>query len=119
MVYLFLSDFTRVYFSDFPRSKFKVKLLRNYFFNLPFKFKNMTQDKNCIFCKIVNKEIPAEIIYEDENYIAFKDINPKAPIHILIIPKKHLESFHLITSDDDKKVIKGLLDIAWKLIDKL
>ena len=79
----------------------------------------MTQDKNCIFCKIVNKEIPAEIVYEDENYMAFKDINPKAPVHILIIHKKHLESFHLITDDEEKRIVKGLLDIAWMLLNKL
>ena len=45
---------------------------------------------NCLFCKIVNKEVPAEIIYEDEKVIAFKDIHPKAPIHLLIVPKKHI-----------------------------
>jgi len=48
---------------------------------------------NCIFCKIVNKEIPATVVYEDENYIAFNDINPKMKTHILIIPKKHIERF--------------------------
>ena len=42
---------------------------------------------DCIFCKIINKEIPSEIVYEDENVIAFKDINPKAPVHILVVPK--------------------------------
>ncbi len=47
----------------------------------------------CLFCKIVNKEIPSEIILEDEDFIAFHDINPKAPVHILAIPKKHVDSF--------------------------
>src|SRR3989344_8524920 len=45
--------------------------------------------KNCIFCKIANKEIPAHIVYEDKNFIAFLDINPQSPGHCQIIPKKH------------------------------
>jgi len=48
----------------------------------------------CLFCKIINKEIPANIILEDENFIAFHDINPKAPVHILAIPKIHVDSFN-------------------------
>ncbi len=72
----------------------------------------------CIFCKIINKEIPAEIVYEDENYLAFHDINPKAPIHILIIPKKHLESFHLVKDQQDRQLVKGLADVAWKIIEQ-
>ena len=72
----------------------------------------------CVFCKIANKEIPANIVYEDNKYIAFHDINPKAPIHILIIPKKHIESFHTITKRTDKSLVKGLFDIAWKIIDQ-
>ena len=45
---------------------------------------------DCLFCKIVNKEIPADVVYEDKEVIAFKDINPQAPIHILVIPKEHI-----------------------------
>jgi histidine triad (HIT) family protein len=48
--------------------------------------------EDCIFCKIINKEIPSSIIYEDEEVLAFKDINPQAPVHILVIPKKHISS---------------------------
>lgn len=47
---------------------------------------------NCIFCKIINKEIPADIVFEDKDMIAFKDKKPIAPTHILIIPKKHIAS---------------------------
>jgi histidine triad (HIT) family protein len=47
------------------------------------------RDINCIFCKIVNKEVPAEIVYEDNNFLAFLDINPRSPGHTLIIPKEH------------------------------
>jgi histidine triad (HIT) family protein len=49
----------------------------------------MNQDTNCIFCKIVNKEIPAHIVYEDDNFLAFLDINPQSPGHTQVIPKKH------------------------------
>jgi len=48
----------------------------------------------CLFCKITNKEIPANIILESEDFIAFHDINPKAPVHILAIPKTHVDSFN-------------------------
>jgi len=47
--------------------------------------------KNCIFCKIANKEIPADIIYEDREILGFKNNHPEAPIHLLFIPKKHIE----------------------------
>jgi len=53
----------------------------------------------CLFCKIVTKEIPANIIAEDKNFLAFHDINPKAPVHILAIPKIHVESFNEITPE--------------------
>jgi histidine triad (HIT) family protein len=47
---------------------------------------------HCVFCKIVHKEIPSTIVYEDDQVLAFNDIHPAAPVHILIIPKEHLES---------------------------
>jgi len=47
--------------------------------------------KTCLFCKIINKEIPAEIVYEDDKVMAFKDINPLAPFHLLIVPKRHIQ----------------------------
>ncbi len=53
----------------------------------------------CIFCKIVNKEIPSNLVLEDEDFYAFHDINPKAPIHILIIPKVHIDSFNELSGD--------------------
>ncbi len=52
--------------------------------------------EDCIFCKIVNKEIPAKIVLEDEEVVAFHDINPQAPVHILIIPKEHFSSLNEI-----------------------
>ena len=62
---------------------------------------------DCIFCKIVNKEIPADIVYEDDKIIAFKDINAAAPIHVLIIPKRHIKSINQI-SDLDKSTISHI-----------
>lgn len=60
---------------------------------------NMT---DCIFCKIVTGNIPADKVYEDENIIAFKDIHPKAPIHLIVIPKTHIDSLsHLIKNDTE------------------
>ena len=61
---------------------------------------------DCIFCKIINKEIPSEIVYEDEKVIAFKDINPAAPIHILVIPKKHIVSLAHMEKEDEVVVGK-------------
>ncbi|MGC9017598.1 MAG: histidine triad nucleotide-binding protein [Caldimicrobium sp.] len=59
---------------------------------------------SCIFCKIANKEIPSNIVYEDEKVIAFHDINPQAPYHILVIPKKHLSTL-LELEEEDKELI--------------
>lgn len=53
---------------------------------------------DCIFCKIVKKEIPAKIRYEDDEVIAFDDINPKAPVHVLIIPKAHINSISAMSN---------------------
>lgn len=62
--------------------------------------------ENCIFCKIVNKEIGANIAYEDEKVLAFYDVNPQAPFHILLIPKRHIED---ILSLDDKELAGAML----------
>lgn len=69
---------------------------------------------NCIFCKIVNKEVPADIVYEDDQVTVFKDIEPKAPIHLLIIPKKHIPSVdHL--GKGDRELIGELFLAAQRL----
>ena len=72
------------------------------------------RDANCLFCKIVEKKIPAEIIYEDENAVAFLDIEPHAPGHTLIIPKHHAE---LLENLPDEKV--GPLFSAVKCVAKM
>ena len=61
--------------------------------------------ENCIFCKIIRKEIPANVVYEDDMVIAFKDINPVAKIHIVVIPKKHIESLEKVELEKDGKYI--------------
>ncbi len=57
--------------------------------------------EDCLFCKIVKGEIPSNKVYEDDEILAFKDINPKAPVHILIIPKKHISSANEIEEIDE------------------
>jgi histidine triad (HIT) family protein len=55
---------------------------------------------DCIFCKIAAGEAPAQIVYEDEQILAFKDLAPKAPVHLLVIPKRHIENLAALTADD-------------------
>ena len=61
--------------------------------------------ENCLFCKIIKGEIPSTKVYEDEEILAFNDINPVAPIHILVIPKKHITS--LAEMDNGDEIIVG------------
>jgi len=55
---------------------------------------------NCIFCKIANKEIETKVLYEDEEFISFEDANKQAPVHFLVIPKKHIETLNDVSNDD-------------------
>ena len=64
----------------------------------------MSIDQNCIFCKIIQKKIPAKVIFEDELAIAFEDLNPQAPVHTLIVPKRHIADIHSITSEDRESI---------------
>jgi histidine triad (HIT) family protein len=59
---------------------------------------------DCLFCKIVAREIPARIVYEDERVLCFEDINPQAPLHCLVIPKRHIATLNDLTSGDDSLV---------------
>lgn len=69
---------------------------------------------DCIFCKIIKQEIPAKIIYEDENVIAFDDIHPKAPIHKLIVPRKHIATLNDADANDTE-LLGQLLQVTRKL----
>jgi len=74
-------------------------------------------EKDCIFCKIVNGEIPTEFLYQDDKLVVFRDINPHAPVHILIVPKKHVRSINDLT-ENDREIISHMImvgkDIAQK-----
>ena len=63
----------------------------------------------CIFCKIIKKELPAVTVYEDNDVLAFKDVRPLAPVYILIIPKKHIESVNELTESDNELIGKLIL----------
>jgi histidine triad (HIT) family protein len=56
---------------------------------------------DCLFCKIVNREIPASVVYEDDRLLAFNDTNPQAPTHVLVIPKRHIATLSDLTPADD------------------
>jgi histidine triad (HIT) family protein len=56
---------------------------------------------DCLFCKIITREIPASIVYEDDRVIAFNDINPQAPTHVLVVPKRHIATLSDLTPADD------------------
>ena len=72
---------------------------------------------DCIFCNIINKEMPADVLYEDDKFVAFKDVKPSAPVHILIVPKEHIASIN----DLDKKhcgMIGDMFLLAKKLAEE-
>ncbi|MDO5555326.1 MAG: histidine triad nucleotide-binding protein [Clostridia bacterium] len=70
--------------------------------------------EDCIFCKIIKKEIPSKIVYEDEEIIAFRDIKPVTPVHVLVIPKKHIESL-LDLKEEDEKLIGKIYTVINKI----
>jgi histidine triad (HIT) family protein len=73
---------------------------------------------DCLFCKIVAREIPAQLVFEDAQSIAFKDINPQAPTHVLVVPKKHLDSL-AASADEDTALLGHLQRVAVGLAGKL
>jgi histidine triad (HIT) family protein len=72
--------------------------------------------EDCIFCKIIKKQIPCEIVYEDDEVIGFKDISPQAPVHIVIIPKEHFDDLNCLKEHQSE--IIGHIFIAAKKIAK-
>ncbi|MCL1802247.1 MAG: histidine triad nucleotide-binding protein [Eubacteriaceae bacterium] len=70
-------------------------------------------DENCIFCKIINKELPSTVLFEDSEALAFKDINPQAPAHVVIVPKKHYSDLFEVAEGDG--IVAHLHFIAAKL----
>lgn len=73
--------------------------------------------EDCLFCKIIKGEIPCNKVYEDEEILAFHDINPAAPIHILVIPKKHITSLaHL--KEDDERIVGRIYTVINEIAEK-
>ena len=67
--------------------------------------------EDCIFCKIIKSEIPSDKVYEDDKVLAFRDINPEAPVHIVIIPKKHIVSLNEV-SKENLEILSHILLVA-------
>jgi histidine triad (HIT) family protein len=72
---------------------------------------------NCIFCQIAKREVPADVLYEDEKIIALNDLHPQAPIHLLVVPKKHIPTF-LDIQDADMVIIEGMIKLMQRFIIK-
>ncbi len=85
-------------------------------------------DADCLFCKIVAGKIPAKIVHDDPEILAFEDINPQAPTHVLVIPKKHIPTLNDVTQDDEARMgrlfrvaadlakQRGLADRGWRAV---
>lgn len=71
-------------------------------------------ETECLFCKIVAGQVPSEVIYEDDDVVAFKDINPQAPVHVLVIPRKHIGAVAEL-ADEDAALIGKLVVAAKKI----
>ena len=70
--------------------------------------------EDCLFCKIVEKKIPAKLVHEDKDLVAFEDINPQAPVHILVIPRRHVATLNE-AEEGDRALLGGLLLAARRL----
>jgi histidine triad (HIT) family protein len=75
-------------------------------------------DPNCIFCKIASKQIPAFIVYEDEQVVAFKDISPQVPVHVLIVPRLHLAGLDALT-EAHRELVGHIALVAQQLAKEL
>lgn len=75
--------------------------------------------EDCVFCKIVNKELNSNTVYESENVVVFGDVNPKAPLHFLLVPKRHVESIMEIEKLDDAELreLVGAISLVAKRFD--
>ena len=72
---------------------------------------------DCLFCKIVSGDIPSTKVYEDDKVLAFKDINPLAPVHILVIPKEHIDSVAAVTAENSA-VIAHIFEVIAKIAEE-
>jgi histidine triad (HIT) family protein len=69
---------------------------------------------SCVFCRIISGDIQSDIVYQDEQIVAFRDINPKAPVHLLLVPRKHIESAAEL-SEDDAPIVWQIVAVANRL----
>jgi len=67
--------------------------------------------KECVFCRIVSGELPGEVVYQDESFLAFRDVSPQAPTHVLIVPKEHITSLADLT-DEQEELAERLVTLA-------
>jgi histidine triad (HIT) family protein len=74
-------------------------------------------EKDCIFCKIINGEIPSDFLYRNDTLVVFKDINPQAPVHLLIVSLKHIRSINDLTQED-KKIVSEMIMTASEMAKK-
>jgi histidine triad (HIT) family protein len=77
----------------------------------------MKPDPNCIFCRIIDRKIPATVVHEDDHALAFEDLNPQAPVHVLIVPKKHIADIHSIAAAD-RELVGHLFFVARTIADR-
>lgn len=77
----------------------------------------MSVNPSCIFCKIIEKKIPSKIVFEDDTVIAFEDVNPQAPVHLLVVPKRHIAEIHSMT-ESDRELVGHLFFTAKKIADE-
>ncbi len=83
---------------------------------------------DCVFCNIASGKIPSQMLYQDENVVAFPDLHPQAPVHVLIVPRKHIQSLNQVTDAETPVIIqmiraaqhvakeKGIYDKGYKLV---
>ncbi len=72
---------------------------------------------NCLFCNIAKGKVPSEFLFEDDSFVVFRDINPHAPVHLLIVPKKHIRSINDLT-EDDREIVGQMFMIAKEMAKK-
>ena len=88
-------------------------------YNIVMDIKGGVFMSDCIFCKIAAKEIPSTLVYEDEQVVAFEDLEPQAPVHVLVIPKKHVESIAALKGEDKELAAHILVDVIPQLAREL
>ena len=75
-------------------------------------------ETDCIFCKIIDEKLPADFIHKDESLVVFKDINPHAPVHLLVVPRKHIRSINDLTTDD-RQIVSQLIETGKEMAAKM